>query len=111
MAKTNSSKKNDTKSSEPIVEEKPQEQAKAQEPAIPKESSRGKSKRNKITPRQEEVLKLLVEGNTNQEIAENLKSSVKTIDAHRAAIMTRLQIHDLAGLVKYALRNKLTSLD
>lgn len=77
----------------------------------PKESLRGRSKRNILTPRQQETLKLLVEGMTNKQIADILKISVKTVDAHRASIMTRLQIHSLAGLVKYAIRTGLTSMD
>jgi DNA-binding NarL/FixJ family response regulator len=110
MPKSNSSKKNDTKSSKPVVEEKLQEQVTI-EKITPKRSPRGHSKRNKLTPRQEQVLKLLVEGMSNKEIAESLKISVKTIDAHRAFLMVRLQIHDLAGLVKYAVRTNLTSND
>lgn len=66
------------------------------EVSVAKESNRGKSKRNTLTPRQTEVLKMLVEGMTNNQICEVLKTSVKTVDAHRAAIMTRLQIHNLA---------------
>lgn len=81
------------------------------EVSVTKESTRGKSKRNTLTPRQTEVLKLLVEGMTNNEISEVVKTSVKTVDAHRAAIMMRLQIHDLPGLVKYAIQNSLTSID
>lgn len=105
MAKTNSSKKNDTLSSKAVEQEKPQE------PATLKESSRGKSKRNKLTQRQQDVFKMIVEGHTNKEVADSLKISVKTVDAHRATVMTRLQIHDLAGLVKYAIRTGLISLD
>lgn len=76
-----------------------------------KKSLRGKSKVNTITPKQEQILKLLVKGMTNVEIAKQLNLSSKTVDAHRANMMTRLQIHDLAGLVKYALRNALTTLN
>ena len=111
MAKTNSKKKSDTESSKSVAEEKPQEQGSTQEVTTSKETSRGKSKRNTLTPRQEDVFKLIVEGNTNKEIADSLKVSVKTVDAHRATIMMRLQIHDLPGLVKYAIRNGLTSVD
>lgn len=48
---------------------------------------------------------------TNVEIAQELNLSSKTIDAHRANLMMRLQIRELAGLVKFAIRNSLTSLD
>jgi len=111
MAKNNSNQKSDTESTKSVAEEKPQEQANIQETTNPKKSSRGQSKRNTLTPRQEQVFKLIVEGFTNQQIADNLKTSLKTVDAHRATIMTRLNIHNLAGLVKYAIRNGLTSVD
>ena len=111
MTKTNSKKQNDTESSKPVVEEKPQEQEPTQEATTLKETSRGKSKRNTLTPRQEQVFKLIVEGFTNKEIADSLKTSLKTVDAHRATIMTRLDIHNLAGLVKYGIRNGLTSVE
>jgi DNA-binding NarL/FixJ family response regulator len=62
-----------------------------------------------LTRRQQEILKLLVQGFTNKQIAGQLRISVKTVDAHRASIMTRLNIHNLAGLVKYAIRIGLTS--
>lgn len=76
-----------------------------------KGSKRGRSKRNSLTTRQVEVLKFLVEGMTNKDIAEELNISVKTIDAHRASIMIRLGIYNLPGLVKYAISNGLASLD
>jgi len=59
MAKNNSSKKSDTESTKSLAEEKPQEQANIQE-TTPKKSSRGQSKRNTLTPRQEQVLYLIV---------------------------------------------------
>jgi len=64
-----------------------------------------------LTQRQQETLKLLAQGMSNKQIAQQLNISVKTVDAHRASIMTRLRIHNLAGLVKYAIRTGLTSLD
>lgn len=76
-----------------------------------KHSLRGKSKTNTLTPKQEQILKLLVEGMTNVEITQKLNLSSKTVDAHRANLMMRLNIRDLAGLVKFAIRNSLTSLD
>jgi two-component system response regulator NreC len=75
------------------------------------ESSKSKSKNNFLTPRQQQVLKFLALGLINREIAKELSVSVQTIDAHRVDIMQRLGIHDLAGLIKYALRNNLISLD
>jgi DNA-binding NarL/FixJ family response regulator len=57
-----------------------------------------------LTPRQREVLRMLAEGNSTKEIAFKLNLSVKTIETHRAQIMERLDIHELAGLVRYAVR-------
>lgn len=57
-----------------------------------------------LTPRQREILQLLVEGRTMKEIAKLLYISVKTVETHRAQLMERLGIHDVAGLVRYAIR-------
>jgi DNA-binding NarL/FixJ family response regulator len=57
-----------------------------------------------LTPRQREVLQLVAEGHTSKDIAERLGLSVKTVEAHRAQIMERLGLHDLAGLVRFAVR-------
>jgi DNA-binding NarL/FixJ family response regulator len=65
----------------------------------------------KLSPRQREVLRLVAEGHTTREIATALKLSSKTVETHRGAIMKRLDIHDLVGLVRYALRVGLVSLD
>jgi DNA-binding NarL/FixJ family response regulator len=64
-----------------------------------------------LTARQREILQLIAEGHSTKRIAGKLSVSVKTIDAHRAQIMERLQIHDVPGLVRYAIRNGLVSLD
>jgi DNA-binding NarL/FixJ family response regulator len=64
-----------------------------------------------LSPRQLEVLRLVAEGNTTREIATRLHVSVKTVETHRGAIIKRLGIHDVAGLVRYALRVGLVSLD
>jgi DNA-binding NarL/FixJ family response regulator len=64
-----------------------------------------------LTPRQREVLQLIAEGESTKGIAFLLKLSVKTVETHRAALMDRLGIHDLAGLVIYAVRHKLVSVD
>jgi DNA-binding NarL/FixJ family response regulator len=58
----------------------------------------------RLTPRQREVLRLIAAGHTSQAIANTLGISVKTVETHRAQIMERLDIHDVAGLVRYALR-------
>jgi DNA-binding NarL/FixJ family response regulator len=60
-----------------------------------------------LTPRQEEILRLISEGNATKEIAHRLGLSVKTVESHRAQIMDRLGIRDVAGLVRYAIRTGL----
>lgn len=62
---------------------------------------------DQLTLREREILQLIAEGRTNKEIAEQLQTSIKTVDTHRTHIMKRLNIHDLAGLVKYAVRTGL----
>src|SRR6266446_5316132 len=61
----------------------------------------------KLTSRQREILQLIAEGNTTKEIAKKLDISVKTVETHRMQLMERLDIHDIAGLVRYALRSGL----
>ena len=65
----------------------------------------------RLTPRHCEVLTLLAAGRSTSEIARRLKLSVKTVETHRAELMKRLGIHDLAGLVRYAVRVRLTPLE
>jgi DNA-binding NarL/FixJ family response regulator len=60
-----------------------------------------------LTARQREVLRLVAAGKSTKEIAFDLKLSVKTVETHRAQIMERLGIRDVAGLVRYALRTGL----
>jgi DNA-binding NarL/FixJ family response regulator len=57
-----------------------------------------------LTGRQREILQMLAEGKSTKEVAFALNLSIKTAEAHRCQIMNRLDIHDLAGLVRYALR-------
>ena len=64
-----------------------------------------------LTPRQREILQLIAEGRSTKEIAFALSVSVKTVETHRAALMERLGIHDVAGLVVFAVRHKLISID
>jgi DNA-binding NarL/FixJ family response regulator len=66
---------------------------------------------DKLTPRQREILQLIAEGKSSKQIAHLLDSSVKTVESHRASLMERLDIHDVAGLVRYAIRNGLVSAD
>src|ERR1051325_7242073 len=56
-----------------------------------------------LSPRQREVRRLIAEGRTTKQIAQVLKISVKTVETHRAQLMDRLDIHDVAGLVRYAI--------
>ena len=64
-----------------------------------------------LTPRQREILQLIAEGKSTKEIAAILSVSVKTIETHRTQLMNRLDIHDIAGLVRYAVRTGLVSAD
>jgi DNA-binding CsgD family transcriptional regulator len=57
-----------------------------------------------LTPRQREILRLAAEGHSSKEIARTLGLSPRTVEAHRAQLMERLDIHDLAGLVRFAVR-------
>ncbi len=59
---------------------------------------------DELTLRQREVLQLVAEGKTTKEIAGRLNLSIKTVETHRAQLMERLNIHDVAGLVKFAIR-------
>ncbi|RKY07887.1 MAG: DNA-binding response regulator [Planctomycetota bacterium] len=71
----------------------------------------GDSSKNMLTDRESEVLKLVGDGNSSKEIALQLDLSVKTIDACRRRIMSKLDIDSVAELVKYAIREGLTSLE
>jgi DNA-binding NarL/FixJ family response regulator len=66
---------------------------------------------DELTPRQREILQLVAEGRTTKEIANHLDLSVKTVETHRAQLMERLDIHDVPGLVKFAIRVGLTQAD
>ena len=57
-----------------------------------------------LTPRQREILQLIAEGYTTKEIANKLNVSVKTVGTHRTQLMERLDIHNIAGLVRYTIR-------
>ena len=64
-----------------------------------------------LSPRQRGILQLIAEGKSTKEIAYLLEVSVKTVETHRAAIMDRLGIRDVAGLVVFAIRNGLIDLE
>ncbi len=66
---------------------------------------------DQLTPRHREILQLIAEGQTTKQIAQTLDLSVKTIETYRTQLMERLDIHDIAGLVRYAIRMGLISPD
>jgi DNA-binding NarL/FixJ family response regulator len=62
-----------------------------------------------LTSRQREILQLIAEGKNAKAIAADLDVSIKTVESHRLQLMGRLNIHDVPGLVRYAIRNGLVS--
>jgi DNA-binding NarL/FixJ family response regulator len=70
-------------------------------------SARGEA----LTVREREVLRLIADGSSNQDIAEQLGLSRKTVDSHRANAMRKLDLHDVTEVVKYAIRTGLITLD
>jgi len=64
----------------------------------------------KLSAREREVLQLLAEGNSSSEIARRLHISARTVDTHRQHIMEKLDIHSIAGLTRFAIRQGLSSL-
>jgi DNA-binding NarL/FixJ family response regulator len=63
--------------------------------------------KDSLTPREREVLQLVAESRTTKDIARELGIGVKTVESHRTRIMTKLGIHETAGLVRYAIRRGL----
>ena len=70
----------------------------------------GLSSHERLSPRQTQILKLIAEGKTTKQVALELAISVKTVETHRSALMTRLGIRDVAGLVRYAVKVGLVDL-
>jgi DNA-binding NarL/FixJ family response regulator len=70
-------------------------------------ASAGESELDALTPRQRQILQLVVEGLGTRQIAERLYLSVKTVESHRMQMMQRLGIFDVPGLVRFAIRNGL----
>jgi DNA-binding NarL/FixJ family response regulator len=64
-----------------------------------------------LTPRQREILQLISEGMSTKEIANLLQISVKTVETHRQQIMDRLNIHNIPGLVRFAVREGLVTVE
>src|ERR1022692_3580718 len=67
----------------------------------------GSSMKDRLTGREREVVQLLAEGNSSKEAAVLLNLSVKTIETHRTNVMHKLDVHSVAGLVRYAVRNSI----
>lgn len=68
------------------------------------------SNEDKLTKRETEVLRLIAEGLTSKQIAERLSLSITTVNSHRTKIMKKLNIHEIVGLVKYAIQRSLIDL-
>lgn len=66
---------------------------------------------DQLTARQREILKLIAERQSTREIGRTLEISVKTVETHRAQLMERLNIHDIPGLVRFAIRAGLVSIE
>lgn len=64
-----------------------------------------------LTPRQREILKLIAEGKSTKEIARILDISIKTVDTHRSQLMKQLDVHEVASLVRHAMRMGLVSVN
>jgi DNA-binding NarL/FixJ family response regulator len=73
--------------------------------------SHGEKSTDFLTHRQREILQLIAEGHSTKEIAHRLDLSIKTVETHRAQLMERLDIHDIPGLVRYAIRMGLITLE
>ena len=71
----------------------------------------GETPNDELTPREQEVLTLIAQGFSNNEIADRLVISAKTVDRHRENIMRKLNLHNRVDLVKYALRKGLIGLE
>jgi DNA-binding NarL/FixJ family response regulator len=70
-------------------------------------AGRGESELERLTPRQRQILQLIAEGHGTRQIAEQLFLSVKTVETHRGQVIERLGIHDVPGLVRFAIRHGL----
>ncbi len=66
---------------------------------------------DQLTTRQREILQLIAEGQTTKSIGHILRVSPKTVEYHRGQLMSRLRIHDIPGLVRFALRQRIISAD
>jgi DNA-binding NarL/FixJ family response regulator len=74
-------------------------------------ASTDRARLDSLSPRQREILKLVADGLSTKEIAGHLKISGKTVETHRAQLMERLNIHDVAGLVRFAIKMGLVDVE
>jgi DNA-binding NarL/FixJ family response regulator len=73
--------------------------------------SRTKESPDKLTPREREILRFISEGRTNNEISKQMHISVKTVERHRTNLMTKLDAHNLVGLIRIAIKQRLIQFD
>mgnify|MGYP001815396698 FL=1 len=76
-----------------------------------RQAAEAKSPLARLSPREREVLQLVVEGKSSAEIADTLSLSVKTVETYRTRLMHKLGVSDLPALVKFAIQHGLTSLE
>jgi len=69
------------------------------------------NKPRNLTGREQDVVKLLADGYSNEEVGTILGLARRTVESHRARVMLKLNIHSLPGLVKYCIQNELTTVD
>jgi len=74
-------------------------------------SAREKELLERLTPRQREILELIAEGQATKKIARTLNISTKTVESHRSQLTERLDIHEVAGLVRFAIRTGLVKME
>ena len=74
------------------------------------ESSVPQFQREALTPRESEVLRLIASGLSSRDIAQHLKVSVKTVIAHRYQLMRKLDLHNVASLIRYAVQKKIVEM-
>ena len=74
-------------------------------------ASSDRARLDTLSPRQREILKLVADGLNTKEIAGHLSISAKTVETHRAQLMERLNIHDVAGLVRFAIKMGLVDVE
>ena len=65
------------------------------------------NQQTRLSPREREIVQLLAEGRSSKEVAAKLSVSVKTVEAHRSNVMRKLNLHSVAQVVRYAIRNEM----